>query len=327
MNVLITSASRKVWLVRAFQAALRATGGGEVVAADVVPEAAALHAADRARLVPRSDTGDFVPRILELCRGDGINLVVPTRDEELPVFAAARETFAAAGVHVLVNTPDAIDACQDKRRFAEVCLAAGIPVPRLVTDPGPADLPLFVKPRRGKGGRGAGVVHTRNELTSALETLGADAIVQELIDAPEFTIDLFADGTGRTISIVPRRRVVVVGGESWVGRTVRDPLLRDLAAQLAGELGLVGHVTIQAFRRASEAVAIEVNPRYGGGAALGFAAGAPTPEYAVRLARGERVEARIDRYDDDLLMLRFTDDLFLPGSALGLTSPATSAKG
>ena len=37
MNVLITSASRKVWLVRAFQRAVEAEGGGLVIAVDASP--------------------------------------------------------------------------------------------------------------------------------------------------------------------------------------------------------------------------------------------------------------------------------------------------
>ena len=110
---------------------------------------------------------------------------------------------------------------------------------------------------------------------------------------------------------MPRERVTVVAGESVVSRTVRDAGLAEACLRLAAAIGLVGHVTIQAFRTAERVLFIEVNPRYGGAANLGFAAGAPTPEYAIRIARGERVESHLESYDDDLVMLRHAEDRFV----------------
>lgn len=312
MNVLVTSASRKVGLVRAFRAALETLGGGRVIAADVSPLAAALYEADAAILVPRSDDPMFVETILESCRAEGVGLLVPTRDEELPVFAAARERFADHGVLVLVPEPEAVATCRDKLAFATACAAAGLSTPRVVPDPTPRDLPLFIRPRAGKGGEGARAVLDAKGLNGALLDLGKSAFSQELIEAPEFTVDLFVDPRdGRPISCVPRERMLVVGGETHVGRTVRDDRLRDAALRLASALRLTGHVTVQAFRRADEVLFIEVNPRYGGGASLGFAAGAATPEFAVKVARGDPLEPRLDDYEADLVMLRFSDDRFV----------------
>ena len=313
MNVLITSASRKVALVRAFRRAVVATGdGGRVFAVDSSPLAAALYEADVARLVPRSDEPAFLDTILELCTTARIGLLVPTRDEELPVFAAARDRFADAGVLVLVPEAATVATCQDKLAFADACAAAGLSTPRVVADPTDRDLPLFIRPRTGKGGQGARGVRTESDLATALVELGASTLAQELIEAPEFTVDLFVDPRDETpISCVPRERVVVVGGESTVGRTVRDDLLRDATLRLAAALELTGHVTVQAFRLGDEVLFIEVNPRYGGGASLGFAAGAETPEFALRIALGERIEPRLDDYETDLVMLRFADDRFV----------------
>ena len=160
MNVLITSASRKVGLVRAFKGAVEATGGGRVIAADVSALAPALYEADAGIITRRSDDAAFVEDIRAICRRESIGLIIPTRDEELPVFAAAKGAFAVGGVVVLVSTPDVDATCQDKRRFAMACAEAGLATPRVVDAPSVADLPLFIRPRRGKGGAGARVVRT-----------------------------------------------------------------------------------------------------------------------------------------------------------------------
>ena len=316
LNVLITSASRKVLLVRAFRAAAKALGGGRIVAADIDPSAAALYDADDARLVPRSDDPSFIPSLLQICRDEQIGLIVPTRDGELPVLAGQRALFAKDGILVLISPPDAIATCQDKARFTEVLASLGHQTPRAWSAAEDPPLPAFVKPRFGQGGRGASVVRTRAELNAAVELLGEDLIIQEPIEAPEVTVDAFLDLASRPISCVPRLRLSVVAGKSVVSRTVDDPALVDECARLAGALGLVGHVTIQAFRERDRISFIEINPRYGGAAHLGFAAGAPTPEFAIRLARGERLEPQIGEYQADLVMLRYADDRIMPLSSL-----------
>jgi carbamoyl-phosphate synthase large subunit len=310
----VLSASRKVLLVRAFVEAVRRTGVGRVIAGDLNPTAAALYAADGARLLPRSDDPGFVDELAALCDRDAVGLVVPTRDEELPVLAAARDRFRAAGTLALVSAPDAIDQCRDKQRFGSAVEAAGLEVPRTFDyrgDLGEVPLPAFVKPRWGKGGRGARAVGTIDELRAAIAECGGEVVVQECLEAPEYTVDTFLDLDGAALSCVPRERVQVLAGESIVSRTVEDPELVAAAVRLCQAIGLVGHQTVQAFRTRERIAFIEINPRYGGAANLGFSAGAPTPEFAVALARGEAVAPRLGRYERGLVMLRHADDLLV----------------
>ncbi len=318
LNVLITSASRKVSLVRAFQTALRREGGGAVVACDASAHAAALYVADRGHRVRRLEAPDFEDRLMALCAEEEIGLLVPTRDGELPWFAARRERLRDAGVRVLAPTPEVVERCADKLAFVRFCRRAGFAVPATFEPPLPAPTelpyPLFVRPRRGKGSGGAGPVTTPAALATRLAEDG-DLLVQEVIEAPELTIDLAADFEGRVLSVVPRLRLVTFGGESFVGRTVDDPEVVTAAAGLARELGLVGHNTLQCFRDRGAVRFIEVNPRYGGGAALGIAAGADTPRMMVRLALGRPVDP-MSGYEVGLTMLRHTEDLLLPADQL-----------
>jgi len=311
MNVVILSASRKVGLVRAFQAALAATGGGRVFALDVDPCAAALQAADAGHRSPRSDDPGYLNWLFDWCRREAVTLVVPTRDEELPVLAPAAPVFLNEGRRVVVGSAAAIADCQDKRLFAARCAELGFLTPREIAEPlAPAAFPAFVKPRFGKAGHGTARVAS----PAALSARGFDPateILQEYVDDPEYTIDVFVDWEGRAISAVPRERVRIVAGESVVSRTVRDDELAAAAVNLVLGLGLRGPATVQAFRAPGRICFIEVNPRFGGAAALSFAAGCPSPEWLVRLARGETVEPRVGQHAVGLWMFRHSADLFL----------------
>lgn len=318
MNILITSASGKVSLVRAFQQALAQQKGGKVIAVDVSPLAPALYLADEHYLVPSSYKPEFLAKMLRLCEQLNVKLLVPTRDEELYFFAENKEKFAGIGTFVMVPAPATVRICQDKSLFIKFCQENSFATPKSYEGldlPVHVEFPLFVKPRRGKGGRQATSVNSKEELRLVLKQM-PDTIIQEFVKAPEYTIDLFTDFSGRVISVVPRERIRIFGGESFVGKTSKNPALIQEAVRLATELGLIGHNTIQCFLDDDAVKFIEVNPRFGGAAHLGFAAGAPTPLFLVKLLKGETLEPRIGEFTDNYIMLRYTEDLFLDTESL-----------
>jgi len=311
MNVLITSASRKVWLVRAFQRAAEAEGGGIVVAVDASPYSPALLAADKAHLVPHGLGEDFFERIMEIAASHGVGLIVPTRDEELPAFARRKSMFSDAGVHVMAAGERAIGICQDKRAFSEWCIERGFQVPAIVDPSSPhLSFPAFVRNRVGKAGRAAFRADGREELECLLRSL-PDPIVQEYVDADEYTVDVFADFDGRVLSATPRLRISTFGGESFVGKTVEHPQIMQEAARLVESLGLVGFATVQCFWHEQAVKFIELNPRIGGGAHLSIAAGADTPRMALRAAAGKPAPPSADGFQEGLVMLRHTEDVFI----------------
>ncbi len=317
MNILITSASRKVSLVRAFQSALARHSGGDVIAVDTDPCAPALYVADQHYLVSRSAEPRFIEELVHLCERERVGLIIPTRDEELPLFAAERDRLEKCGLRVVVPAVETVRLCQDKLAFVNFCKEHGFGTPRTYDSDQwqSADFPLFVKPRFGKGAKGARLVRNAAELGNAVQNK-AEWVIQEFVEEPEYTMDLLADFDSRVLSVVPRLRQMVVAGESYVSRTVNQPELIGESARLAKALRLVGHNTIQCFWDGQRAKFVEVNPRFGGGAALGIAAGVDTPAMLLRLLHGETLPESFGKFESDLVMLRFTDDLFLNARAL-----------
>ena len=318
MNILITSASRDVTLIRAFQQALAQEGGGRVIAVDINPLTPALYFADEHYLVPPSHEPEFLTVMLRLCEQQEVKLLISSRDEDLPLLAEHKERFASIGTTVIVPDPTILKVCQDKRLFIQFCQENGFVTPRSYEDSNMVthvEFPLFVKPRYGKGGQQTFTANSAEELALILKPM-PDAVVQEFIKAPEYSVDLFADFAGRVISVVPRERIRTVGGESYIGRTSRNAVIIQEAARLAEKLKLVGHNTIQCFYDNNSVTFIEVNPRFGGGAHLGFAAGAPTPLFLVKLLKGESIQPKIGDFRDNYIMLRYTEDMFLDEVAL-----------
>jgi carbamoyl-phosphate synthase large subunit len=76
-------------------------------------------------------------------------------------------------------------------------------------------------------------------------------------------------------------------------------------------LGAIGHITLQCIETADGIKFIEANPRFGGGAMLGIRAGANTPLMLIELVLGKKLKPQIGKYKKNLLMLRYTADIFM----------------
>jgi carbamoyl-phosphate synthase large subunit len=319
-NVLMTAASRRVPLVRAFRAALARQGGGAVIVTDVNALSPAVYAGDRAYLVPLTSDPAYLDEVLAICNAERIDLLIPTIDDELPVFGRAVARFAARGVQVVVSPEQTTRLCNDKYETCRVLADRGVSAARSFlpeTLPGTSELPLFIKPRHGRGGVGAVVARTRRELAFFLDYV-ADPVVQEYLDGPEYTIDVLCDATGRALSVVPRERVVVRAGVIDRGRTVNDPALIDLALACTGAMRFAGPINIQCRVHRGRPTVFEINPRFSGGIPLTIAAGADFPDMLLRLHAGVDVPPAIGRFRDQFWMTNYEDSVFLPDDAVRL---------
>ena len=317
-NILITSASRKVSLVRNFKKALG--NRGKVIAADINPKSPALYFADDYLIVPRSDDPNFINFIIDFCKNNSIKLIIPTRDEELPLFSKNRDVFDEIDVKIMVSDVESIEICQDKMKFINFCINNGFGIPKTynnINSRDTNDFPLFLKPVVGKSGVDTFRVDSFENLNEILSR-NNDFIVQECVEAPEYTIDLFADFEGNVISAVPRQRVYVWGGESLITKTVKIDLIINESVRLAEKLGLKGHNTIQCFFDGENIKFIEVNPRFGGAASISFEAGANSAEFLIKLLNNEKLDSKIGDFKADLVSLRFVEDYFIDENDLGL---------
>ena len=317
-TVLISSAGRRVELLRAFRHTLDTLGGGRVLATDLSWYSGAFHDADEAFPVPRITSPDFVPRMLAICEQQHVDLVIPTLDPELPVYAAARDQFAAIGTTVAISSPEVAAIAGDKQHTHDWLVANGFPtvvqgtVDDVRADPSAWPFPLIVKPRFGSASIGVAVVHDLDALEHAAP--GDDAIVQTLATGTEHTIDLLADRSGRCLAAIPRKRIEVRAGEVSKAVTVRVPALAELAEKICAALpGPFGALNFQVFVSpdAGQLAVIEVNARFGGGYPLSYAAGADFPLALVQDALGQPITAPLEGWRDGLVMLRYDAAVFV----------------
>ena len=326
VTVLVSSAGRRVELLRGFRRAFASLGlDGRVIATDASWYSSAFHDADEAFLVPRLDSGDYIPALLALCEKQQVDLVIPTIDTEMAAWVEGRDRFAAIGTTVALSGAGVVDIAADKQRTHEWLVANGFPTVEqaspaaVLAEPAAWPFPLIAKPRFGSAGIGVGIVRHPGELAVAVSRpeLG-EMVVQTLAAGREHTIDVLADRDGHCVCAVPRRRIEVRSGEVSKGVTVRSPRLQDLAARICAALpGAFGTITVQVFvdgdpdDEAADLAVIEINARYGGGFPLALEAGADFPRWQLEELLGLPSTATPDGWRDGLVMLRYDAAVFV----------------
>lgn len=319
-SVLLLSAGRRVSLLRAFEREVKARSKtAKVFAADLRPGlSSACASTPNAFKVPPIRSDDFIPAVIDACERHDVGLVVPTIDTELLPLAEGRARFAERGVTAVVSAPELVRACRDKRRTSELFASLGIEAPRIYTSEN-IQFPCFGKPLDGSRSINTGVVGSAEEMKRALQR-DAKTIFVELVDrdaTDEYTVDLYYDRRGALRCVVPRKRIEVRDGEVSKGITVRNDLVEYIRERMGTLMGAVGCITFQIFRHRAggQFWAIEINPRFGGGFPLTYAAGGNYPGWLLdEYLRGKPVDT-FDQWKEGLLMLRYDSEVFVHGSA------------
>lgn len=308
---MITSVGRRVELVQAFRKAADDLGMSLVLyGADCSETAPALFFCDRQ--IPTCPISDkrYIPKLLEVCREEKIDALIPTIDTDLLPLARAKALFEAEGTKVFVSTEEKIRLCRDKRLTAEYLLSLGLKTPR------PADgwqkyaggYPCFIKPLDGSSSIDAYKISCEAELKEFSKRIPG-SIIQQFIEGTEYTVDVFCDYEGSPLLITPRVRLAIRGGEVLKTEITQDDRIIEECLRIITDFKFCGGAAIQLIRQreTGDDYFIEINPRFGGGAPLSVKAGADSarmlllglsgerPEYAPHAARNGEQYSRFDQ--------------------------------
>lgn len=316
MNILLTCAGRRNYLVEYFRAALR--GGGQVFAADACIDASALQAADRAFVVPALDHPDYFDHLLSICEQNGVGLLVSLNDLELLPLARQRDRFLRVGTLPVISSPEVVNTCFDKWLTLQFLQKANLPFPPTYLTLAEARdalsrqeiaFPLVVKPRWGTGSIGVEFPADEEELeltyrlvrkklhrTILARPSAADlersVLIQAKLEGQEYGLDVVNDLNGQYVTTFIKRKSAMRAGETNQAATTEDYRLQRLGENIGRELRHVGNLDCDVFLTHEKCYLLEMNPRFGGGYPFSHIAGANLPAALIAWASGEVPDAR-----------------------------------
>lgn len=315
-NILISSAGKRVSLVRFFQQALKENEiQAKVYTTELKPELSpAAVVSDGCFKVSSVSSPGYVRELFDVCRRHDVGIVIPTIDTELLVLAKHKSMFADHGIDIVVSDPEFISICRDKRNTHVFLESKGIRMPRLMDKACPV-FPLFVKPYDGSLSQNTFFIRNQEELTRDILD-NPKLILMEYVDPKiyqEFTVDIYYGKDFRLKSIVPRERVAIRAGEINKGFARKNYLVGFLKEKLDYLPGVVGCICVQLFynSQSEQVIGIEINPRFGGGYPLSYFAGADFPDNIIREYFKKENIGYSDDWIDGTLMLRYDNEVIV----------------
>ena len=289
------------------------------------------------RVPPGSDTG-FANAMLEVCRRERADVVLPQSSFDLLGLAEAKDRFGGEGIAVMVCSPEAVRRSNDKAECYEMLHEIGVKAPAFrrvrgaeevagaATELGYPGRDVCFKPVFSSGSRGFRVLsasadrqrellENRPGVAGAMQlgelvellpaAAGPELLVMELAAGGERTIDGIAEGG--TIALGhPKTREAMRAGLAMFFQTLEDPELMAIAERIVAELRLDHFFNIQLV---GDHV-IEVNPRI---STIVYQEGLNLPYLGVRHALGELTATELaelrDRVRPTRRALRYFDQV------------------
>lgn len=245
---------------------------------------------------------NVVADIVRVAKEYEIDIILPFVDGAIEIASKTRQHLP--GVFIPVSDFETSRTMFDKVAAAKSFEKAELPIPKTYTAIN-AKMPAIAKPRKGSASRGIKIFHTLDELMQ-LENL-SDYLVQEYVEnRDEYTVDCYVSQKGEILTVVPRVRLEVMGGEVTRTITCRNATLDRLSRQVIETFQLKGPVTLQFLHDLDKNryLLMEVNPRLGGGVVCSIYAGAPITDYIIDESRGITLNA-CDDWAYNTLMARY----------------------
>jgi carbamoyl-phosphate synthase large subunit len=316
MNILITSAGRRVSLVNAFKNELKALfPDGKVFTTDFNTSlAAACRVSDGAFQTPSVNDKNYIPFLLQLSIKDNVSLIIPTIDTQLLILSKHKKNFLKHGIHIIVSNQDFISICRDKRKTHEFFKSHQIPISKEYSK-FDYELPLFIKPINGSRSIDNHVIREHEELTE-YHFKNDNLMFLEYLDHDlyeEFTCDLYYDKQHKLKCVVPRKRIDVRDGEVCKGLAEKNQLISYIKKHLHEIPGAIGCLTSQFFKhKETHAIyGIEINARFGGGFPLTYLTGANYPRWLIQEYLLNETLSYFNGWEDRLLMLRYDSEILV----------------
>ncbi len=205
-----------------------------------------------------------------------IDIVVPFVDPAVAVAARLKELRPQ--IFAPVCDARLAEIMFDKVKADALFRSLSMPLPVVCNG-----YPVIAKPRYGSASKGIITFKAGEELPPDV-TSGDYLLQRYVISREEVTVDCYVTQSGEIITISPRVRLEVIGGEVVDTMTIDAPQIVSLSRDLIVGAGLRGTVTLQFIidlDSPPHAMVMEVNPRLGGGVVCSVHAGADIPAMII----------------------------------------------
>jgi len=293
------------------------------VGVDINSDVVGKYLCDKFYKVPkptRGTRGEFISKLLWICKREHVKVILPQVNEELSVLATYRDLFEDYWTKIAISTKEAIEMANSKYEFMGVARGIGVPTPKYylvntftqlekcMTKLGYPEKLVVLKPPVSRGMIGLRIVdesinrkkffyakkpdknvYVKKEELGFLGERFPRLLVMEHLSGKEYSVDVLSNKENVFV-VVPRTRDLIRTGITFNGTTEKNEEIMEYSEKLTKEMKLEYAHGYQ-FKLDGDGVpkVLECNPRIQGTMGLATFAGANIIYGAVKLCLGEKI--------------------------------------
>lgn len=315
MNIIVTSAGRRVKVIQYFKKAFENIGN--VIAVDCDLRASALYFADEYELVPRIDSEEYIDELLWICNKWNVKAIVSLLDPELEVLAKNKNIFNSHGIQLILSTIEMIDMTFDKQKTYDHLSSQGVPtVPTFdkkehflkAIENNEYNYPAIIKPGKGSASLGLYEIQNEQELDNIFYENGG-LIIQPFYRDKEFGIDVYIDLiSGELVDLFIKEKLLMRSGETDKSISIYNDKIEKLIIDLIKKTDFRGPIDIDCFEFEGEYYISEINPRFGGGYPHAYELGCDFMTYIANNLQGNTNDTYSEMsYEENQIMMKYDE--------------------
>lgn len=293
-----------------------------VVGVDAKPGGVGAEFADVYHVVPMGNEGEkYFSAIFELCRREGVDVVLPISDEEVLTLSLYKQFFESIGVGVLCNEYEITRTALRKDYTLEKLESHGIETPgwyaphnmnlfdKALSSLGFPDSDVVVKPVSARGSRGFRIIKKEFDEFSRIymekeeiyikpdrlrrilagQRKFPSLLLMEYLPGDSWNVDVFAE-KGNARCIVPHKRQGYRWGNVDRALLTPDPEVCSLCRRIVAAFGFDHLINIELNKNSEGRLQlVEINPRASATLAQNRLAGLNLLDMAVAASLGYSV--------------------------------------
>ena len=244
--------------------------------------------------VPAVNDPHYVDALLNICKKESVDIVMPGISAELPLLEARKEEFEALGTKVSVTDRAGLLIANDKIKLYEFMKKHGITVPQFEKAHTISELlvaceklgypnkAICIKMKDGSGSRGVRIINpkqsrydifvgekpnsfytTLDDMVSMFREAGKmpELMVMEFLPGMEYSVDVLADH-GKIEYMVGRESNVILASIPQEATLAPNEEAYHIAEEVIGALNLDGNLDLDfKFDENGHPQLMEINPR------------------------------------------------------------------
>lgn len=265
-----------------------------VIGTDMSTEATIKQIVDKVYHVPAASDDSYIDVLLDICKQEKVDVLIPGISQELPLLQARREEFEAAGTLVSVSSGEGLLIANDKIKLYQFMEQNGFSIPNFRTaknisefiqackDIGYPNKAICVKMRDGSGSRGIRLIDPKksrfdifvNEKPNSFFTTYEDMLailresdampevmIMDYLPGEEYSVDLLAD-KGNVLYMVGRESNIIVASIPQAATLKPNEEAYAISESIVSALQLDGNVDLDfKFDENGKPQLMEINPR------------------------------------------------------------------